>query len=369
MLIIFWIARSEITARVFISSWCLVMPGIFVLLLVALYNRAVRGYPRLRLNQREQLVLYLMLAVGILIPGYGFIQMLLPTMGTPFFHATPENQFARLHPYLPEWLFPRDPAVLYGLWAGYSKVPWGAWLLPLAAWGTLILAVCLLFVCTSLLIARQWIQAEKLPFPITALPLEMTGDRPAFYRNPVMWVGFAIPAVMETLLALNYWFPTIPAVVLKHHDISSLITTRPWTGLNPMVFGLSPFVVGMAFVVPADISFSCWFFFFATRLLRVWAVSMGWDAPTAGQTLSRFPFPIEQTVGAFLALAGITLWRARADLALFARRLWPWRKAATAEAPEADLTAAGAGCSRRGWRRRCLSPRFSPWLGCRCRCR
>lgn len=322
-LIIVWIAHTEITARVFISSWCLVMPGVFLLLLVALYNRAVRRHPRWRLTQREQLTLYLMLAAGILIPGYGFIQILLPTLGTPFFHATPENQYARLHPYLPSWLFPRDPAALYGLWAGYSRVPWHSWIVPLAAWGSLIFAVCLLFLCTSLLLARQWIQAEKLPFPITALPLEMTGDRPAFYRNPLMWAGFAIPAVLETMLALNYWFPTIPAVVLKHHDISSLITTRPWTGLNPMVFGLSPFVVGMAYVVPADISFSCWFFFFATRLLRVWAVSMGWDAPTAGQTLSRFPFPIEQTVGAFLALAGIALWRARADLAAAAKRFLP----------------------------------------------
>ncbi len=314
VLIVFWIAQSEITARVFISSWCLVMPGIFVLLLTALYNRAMRGRPRWQLSQREQLTLYLMLAAGVLIPGYGFIQMLLPTMGTPFFYASPENQYARLQPHLPAWLFPRDTAALYGLFSGYADVPWGVWMVPLAAWGSLILAVCVLFLCTALLVSRQWIHAERLPFPINALPLEMTDDRPGFYRNSLMWIGFAIPAVLETLLALNYWFPSMPAVVLKHHDISSLITTRPWTGMNPMVFGLSPFVVGMAFVVPADISFSCWFFFLANRLLRVWAVSMGWDAPTMGSSLNRFPFPIEQTIGAFLVLAFVTLWRSRVDV-------------------------------------------------------
>ena len=40
--VIFWVVRSEVTARVFVSSWSLPMPGVLALLLLLLVNRARR---------------------------------------------------------------------------------------------------------------------------------------------------------------------------------------------------------------------------------------------------------------------------------------------------------------------------------------
>ena len=47
-----------------------------------------------------------------------------------------------MHPFLPAWLVPHDPAVIRDLFRGDSPVPWGAWIGPLAAWGALIVALC-----------------------------------------------------------------------------------------------------------------------------------------------------------------------------------------------------------------------------------
>ena len=73
-----------------------------------------------------------------------------------------------------------------------------------------------------------------------------------------------------------------------------------------------PFVIGMGFFIPLDLSFSCWFFFLFWKMLMVVNSALGADG------LSRFPFIKEQASGGYLALCLIAVWLSRKHLG----RVW-----------------------------------------------
>ena len=55
-------------------------------------------------------------------------------------------------------------------------------------------------------------------------------------------------------------------------------------------------VLGIAFFIPLDLSFSCWFFFVMRKLFQVLGRVQGWDAASA----QGFPYFGEQAAGAWI---------------------------------------------------------------------
>lgn len=319
--ILLWIVRTEITGRVFVSSWTLSMPGIFLLLTLLTWNGLRRRRP---LNRVEILSCYVAVSSTVTLAGYNFFQVLIPTLGTGLYLQTPTNQWGKVVAYLPSWLLPQNREALRGLFQGESAVPWDVWTAPLAAWGTLILALALASLALNGLLADLWIRRERLAFPIASLPLEISQPRAPLFRSRLFWVGFVIPAVLNSLLALNYYYPGIPAIELKHRNLLEGVTTMPQASLGLMLVGFTPFILGLAFLAPLDVSFSIWFFLWLGKAERVLAVSLGFtEVGNLGS--GGAPYLGEQTVGAFLALGAMILWQARP------RRLWR-----TAFDPERD---------------------------------
>jgi hypothetical protein len=302
--LLFWVVRSEITARVFMSSWSICLPGILLLLGLRIAGAALG---RFRLTQAELLTCYIAISTTVMLAGYNFMQLWLPALGTPFFFATGGNRWGELHPYIPTWLAPRDPEALRGLFAGSSPIPWRHWWLPLLAWASLMLAVAGLTLCLAILLGRRWIRRERLAFPTATLPLEITASDTALFRNRLFWIAFLIPAVLESLLAINYYVPSVPALTLKHRDVSEGLVNLPWTALRPIVFGLTPFIVGLAFLAPTDVSLSIWVFHWFVKLQRLVALLYGYvDATDLGSRGE--PHLDDQTVGAFVGYGLFILW-------------------------------------------------------------
>ena len=48
--------------------------------------------------------------------------------------------------------------------------------MPLLNWGILIGLVVFAFLCLAAILRRQWVDNEKLAFPLAQLPLEIAGD-------------------------------------------------------------------------------------------------------------------------------------------------------------------------------------------------
>ena len=75
-------------------------------------------------------------------------------------------------------------------------VPWALWLRPLAIWLTFWVALFGVAWCLMLLFRRQWLQYERLSFPLLTLPLALTSEgealalrRPAAVPEPAAVAG------------------------------------------------------------------------------------------------------------------------------------------------------------------------------------
>jgi len=168
---------------------------------------------------------------------------------------------------------------------------------------------------------------ERLTFGVLAAPLAMAQDPPrgrplnAFFTNRLMWVGFCIPIVVQLSVGLHLHVPTVPSLKVMHLPLESFLREKPWNAITYLHVSVVYSIVGIAYMVPADVSFSLWFFYLLRKLEDVFAVSMGWRASHAGGVLARFPSVNDQGVGAFIALFLANVWMMRRHLATVARSI------------------------------------------------
>jgi hypothetical protein len=282
---------------------------IFCIFLLVLLNALWAKFsPQTVLNQRELIVIFMMLSSTSAIAGWDMMQALVPVLGHAFWYATPENEWKELFwRHLPTWLTVRHPVVLHGYYKGestlYTIQNFKNWVIPALAWSLFIIALVWVMVCLNVLIRRQWTEAEKLRYPVIQLPLEMT--RPGFLRSELLWVGFLIAGGIDLLNGLGAFFPILPTIPVKRHDISYLFPEKPWSAIGWTPISFYPFVIGMGFFIPLDLSFSCWFFYLFWKAQQVLADIAGFDG------LPRFPYGGEQAFGIYTGLVMVLLWKGR----------------------------------------------------------
>ena len=106
----------------------------------------------------------------------------------------------------------------------------------------------------------------------------------------------------------NQWsqllFPGVPIVGVRFQDIGYLFTEKPWSALGTVRFSIYPFVIGLGFFMPLDLSFSCWFFFLFRKFQHVLSSALGLRS-------FGFPFDRQQSLGAYLGLSMIAIWISR----------------------------------------------------------
>ncbi len=304
------------------ASLPLFITPIFFLLVLVLLNRAWRRLaprPGLALTQAELLLVYIMLVVSCTFAGHDTMQNLFGMVSHPYWYATRDNRWQELFfQYLPRWLVVTDHQALTGFYAGHVSIysPQGreylvSWLVPLAAWGAFFLTLLGMYLCLTILVRKPWIEHEKLTFPLVQLPLALTADDAgtAFFRNPRMWIGFGLAFGVSLLNGLHELVPTLPSVQIHPYNIQQLVTARPWSAIGETRSTWYPFAVGIAYFMPLDLSFSCWFFFVVSRLFRVAGDMAGMTVGISGG--KGFPYFGEQAAGAWLGLGAMLLYTGR----------------------------------------------------------
>jgi hypothetical protein len=92
--------------------------------------------------------------------------------------------------YLPTWLVVRDKEVLKGYFEGESSLytikHLKAWLLPVLSWSAFIIMLWIVLLLISVLLRKQWMENEKLSYPIVRLPVAMTTEPSKFFKNKWM---------------------------------------------------------------------------------------------------------------------------------------------------------------------------------------
>jgi hypothetical protein len=270
-------------------------------------------------TRAELLVILAVWIVANMAAGRGILHPLLSSLAGPTYYAR-GGAIARAVPqYLPSWLAITDKGAARGFFEGHGEtVPWGVWRQPFITWAAFLFPFLLANVCLCMLFERVWVRHEKLSFPLVALPLEAAAacadrDHGPLSRSALA-CGIAVPILLHGFGVVHAYFPGVPCISF-YNDISTVVTTPPWTALKPLYVNLYPLLIGITFLAPTDVTFSVWFFLLLNKLEMVFAGAAGWsDGAVGGGMTSAPPFLEEQSAGAYIALFAILVWNARVHL-------------------------------------------------------
>ena len=274
------------------------------------------------LSRAELALIYIMWIVATSIPEWGLTAFLLPDITSVIYYATPENNWAELlHPLIPDWIIPHhDFNQIKNFYEGAPKgqgIPWALWLPPLLYWVPFVLALYLAMISTMVVLRKQWIENERLVFPLVQLPIAMLqqdDEKPGVlnpcFKNPLMWVGFAIPAIIQSVNGLNHYFPYFPRISLDNYIPLFRDTIQ-------IPLRLSFQMLGFSYFVNRDIAFGlCFFYLLNTvqqgifNILGVQKVDpvLGAYSTYTGSII------VHQGFGAVITLVLFGLWNARDHL-------------------------------------------------------
>lgn len=272
------------------------------------------------LSKGELLAIFILMSLANSTPN--FVQYWVPLVSSPFYYASPENNWPELiHPYIPDWLVPRDPeairAFYEGAAGGSTQIPWAVWLVPIIGWLPLVLALYGGGLCLMVILRRQWMDQERLIYPIIQLPLAMVEEdergsliKP-FFRNGVMWLGFSIPVLMSAVVGLHAYFSFIPTIQLH--------ATLPFIGGIRLSFA----TLGFFFLIQREVAFGLWVFTLLNHAQEALYRTTGWgitQEPAVSVWSYGLPSLVHQSMGAMIVLVVGGLWVGREHLANVARK-------------------------------------------------
>ena len=291
--------------------------SLFFFLLVCLFGLAAVLRRPLRLSASELLIIYIMSFVACSVTTMGFGSQILPLLGAPHYYATAQNKWTDV--VLPEarpWLFPQDKEAIRGFFEGVgpdAPVPWGVWIGPLLCWLPFLLALYTVMICVPVIMRKQWLEKERLAFPLAQLPVEMVkrdaqSGKSVFFRNKLMWLGFALPFIISGMRGLNTYFPWIPGG-------EPLWTVPTFRKTQTLIFRLSFPVMGFLYLVNLDIAFSLWIFALLAHIISgIFKITGFGLTENLGIYGSREPIFNHMGVGSILVFVLYGLWMARAHL-------------------------------------------------------
>ena len=288
-------------------------------------------------NRAELLLITAMMMLATAIPSRGFTGAAIPAISSVLYYATPENNWVELLvPHIPTALIVQDEGAIKQFYEGLPRgepIPWGAWIGPLSWWLFFMAAFYLVLICAMVIMRRQWMDHERLLYPLVQVPLGMIEDGPRpgrvkpFLCNPIMWAGFAVPAILNTVNSFSHYYEFAPRVDLDlplalGHD-AVVLRVR-----------LNYLMMGLAYFINTGISGSLWFFYLVAKAQEWVCATLGvftteqLDAFShAGPTTGMLS---HQSMGAMIALVVLGLWTARGHL----KAVWQQAKAGDRTAGE-----------------------------------
>ncbi|MBN1807535.1 MAG: hypothetical protein JW909_00590 [Planctomycetes bacterium] len=349
--------------------------GMLILLVIAV-NPALRGLQMamkwlsvpmdnlfVKLSRAELVCVFATLLVTAGISTYGLVDQLVPMMTAPWNPEwnTPQAGWdEQLLPYMNKDLYISDPAAVRvfreGLpvprpaesapsaekwafrWEVFKEVPWGVWLKPLGYWMIFIAGAYGMFYSLTQIVLGYWSGREKLIFPLAKLPeavIPEPGEErswvPKVFKAPGFWAGFALSFLVISWNAMvaAEWITGLSKITL---GMSSWRTEQILQGSfvegltggysHPLTFLIIFTAIGIAFLLPTEISFSAWFYFLFAKFMLLVAVWLGY-----GRNMNDFPTdwlwmdnPISaQGAGGILLFSAVSLYRSIRQYFIYAK--------------------------------------------------
>ncbi|MDP6380258.1 MAG: hypothetical protein QF662_02835, partial [Phycisphaerae bacterium] len=217
-----------------------------LLLLILVINPILKGLlPGSQLAPSELVVIFVLSYTCCCIPGTGLMRFWMTLLTGGFFYQVDHPDWVPMLQRVPVWLFPStdgNSEIVQNFWRGFgsggpAEGQWwaiiSAWSGPMMVWGVFFLSVFAGSWCVVILLRRQWVENEKLAFPLAQIALEIM--RPPekgrlfnrLFRNKLMWATVGVVIFIHTLSALSSIFPDVPKIPLSL-DLRPLFANFPW---------------------------------------------------------------------------------------------------------------------------------------------
>jgi hypothetical protein len=332
---------------------------LFFLTFILLINGPLlRFFPRSAFSAGELAVALGMVMVGCSVPASGLMRYLPATLvgvtNQPVLY--PEYVKVLRDLDLPQWIFPtvhqtdpllrasdpviqqywyRAPAASSSLLDHLRAVPWGAWVTPAITWGIFLLAFWGAILSLAVIVRKQWVENERLPFPIAQIYLSLIAppDRGkmfnALFRSRGFWIAAGTVFVIHFFNAMWQYDPKHWPKIPLDYDLTKLLNRPPFAFMEPegaagdlMGFKRNAIVfsiVGITFFLQTKVAFSLWFFYLFYQVERViW-----------GYQQSEFTYPQQQDqqLGSMIPFALALLWVGREHWWHVIRSMFRWGRA------------------------------------------
>ena len=217
-----------------------------------------------------------------------------------------------------------------------AQVPWKAWLVPMASWGMLIMAIWMMMIGLGCVVYPQWRDNERLPFPLLNIYQAFIGGTddleertlPAIFYSRAFWIGTIVVFLIHGFRGLNVFTGAFPSFPLEW-------SLRSYFTDGVMRYATAPLhthqilfaVVGVAYFIPNRYAISIWAWVFGYAVVMMFGAAY---IPAYNPGVS------EQSFGVLLAITGWVLWLGRAHWAKVGRAMFG-RAGSTEEARRNSL--------------------------------
>ncbi len=310
---IYWIGVTEgLWHALHLTTLSLPMNVLVIFIALAFVNHWLfKWVPQYALRFDELMLVFISLTVQSVYIGHDMMISLFGIIPAAAWFENPSNKWKELFfPYLPQWLVITDKEAVTPFYLGgrsfYGSELVSYWIRPAFFWTFLMTALHFSYAGLVGLFIHRWSREERLQFPVLRIPL-LIGQGGHIWRNRRFWAGFAIAGLVEMINHLNFLYPFIPSFKTRarDRDLLSYLTDPPWNAIGSTPLALYPFIIGYAYLMPLDLCISTWLFYLLRKVERLLGVVLGLTS------MARFPYENEQSAGAVLALATLSLYLCR----------------------------------------------------------
>lgn len=297
---------------------CLILPFLLLVLGPNLLLKSI-GIHR-ALTRSELIAIFAMGWAASMVPDRAMTRYLIGVVTTPYYFVSPENQWAeKFFVHLPKWLVLSDEndaarGFFEGI-QGSEMIPWRDWITPLFWWSSAIAALMWVGACLIVMLRKQWIEHDRLRFPLGEVSLHLMGaedpnypDQPAFFRTRIFKIGLMVSLLIQIWNCLSYWelWPPFP---ITGPDTISITLERSFPAIP---IRLNLFILCISFFANAEILFSVWLFLLFGLLQGGILARLGFTSTAS--TIVPGGLVSIQSIGGMIVYVLIGIWMARRHL-------------------------------------------------------
>ncbi len=270
-----------------------------------------------RLNRYELILIYVILMLGGLVASLGLVGFSVGNMASVvILYLDNPGVYGPIYEQLSSFLVIKDQAAGMQFWLGGNDgVPWSLWIGPIITWTIFWGTMFWVLICIVTLIRKHWTDREMLTYPLVAPVVELLegfergeGKKP-IWANLMFRYGLIFPVIFYLPQTFQFFFPVVPAIP-EVLDLGQYFTAEPWSAVRtwpPFRFWLDPLVIGIGYLVSAELTFSLWFFYLLYKI----PIQVAFSA--TGNSLA-FQMAGEVGRGMFIGISLSCLYLARHDI-------------------------------------------------------